>query len=77
MPSDNFQGLPIDKEPDVILSILGKDDSFISAEEENREEGERKRAEFDDPLVDGNIEIWIGKASVMALKDISITATIS
>ncbi len=51
MPSNNFQSIPIDEEPDVILSIFEKDNRFISTKRRSRAEGKKKRTELDDPFV--------------------------
>ena len=51
MPSNNFQSIPINKEPDVILSIFEKDNRFISTKRRSRAEGKKKRTELDDPFV--------------------------
>jgi len=51
MPSNNFQSIPINKKPDVILSVFEKDDRFISTKRRNRAEGKKKRTELDDPFV--------------------------
>ncbi|HPT53379.1 MAG TPA: hypothetical protein PK574_05315 [Fervidobacterium sp.] len=51
MPSNNFQSIPINKKPDVILSIFEKDNRFISTKRRSRAEGKKKRTELDDPFV--------------------------
>jgi len=48
MPSNNFQSIPIDEEPDVILSVFEKDNRFISTERISRAEDKKKRNELDD-----------------------------
>jgi len=50
MPSNNFQSIPINKKPGVILSIFEKDNRFISTKRRSRAEGKKKRTELDDPL---------------------------
>jgi len=51
MASNDFQSIPINKKPDVILSIFEKDNRFISTKRRSRAEGKKKRTELDDPFV--------------------------
>jgi len=51
MPSNDFQSIPINKKPDVILSIFEKDNRFISTKRRSKAEGKKKRTELDDPFV--------------------------
>jgi len=39
MPSNNFQSIPINKKPDVILSIFENDDRFIGIKRRDRAKG--------------------------------------
>jgi len=39
MPSNNFQSIPINKKPDVVLSIFENDDRFISTKRRSRAKG--------------------------------------
>jgi len=45
MPINNFQSIPIDEEPDVILSVFEKDDRFIGTKRRGRAEGKKKRTD--------------------------------